>query len=105
LLPPLEPADEVVLLARALWREGYDDHLAGHITYRQDDDTFLTNPWFLLWDEFRPADVIRIDLEGRVVEGEWPAAPGVALHLPLHRARPDVRVAVHNHPVWATTYA
>ena len=105
LLPQLEPADEVVLLARALWREGYDDHLAGHITYRQDDDTFLTNPWFLLWDEFRPADVIRIDLEGRVVEGEWPAAPGVALHLALHRARPDVKVAVHNHPVWATTYA
>jgi ribulose-5-phosphate 4-epimerase/fuculose-1-phosphate aldolase len=105
LLPPLGPADEVVLLARALWREGYDDHLAGHITYRQDDGTFLTNPWYLLWDEFRPADVVRIDLDGRVVEGEWPAAPGVALHLALHRARPDVKVAVHNHPRWATTYA
>ena len=39
------------------------------------------------------------------MEGEWPAAPGVALHLALHRARPDVKVAVHNHPQWATTYA
>jgi ribulose-5-phosphate 4-epimerase/fuculose-1-phosphate aldolase len=105
LLPALTPRDEVVLLARALWREGYDDHLAGHITYRQDDGTFLTNPWFLLWDEFGPSDVVRIDLDGRVVEGDWPAAPGVMLHLALHRARPDVQVAVHNHPRWATTYA
>lgn len=105
LLPPLSARDEVVILARTLWREGYDDHLAGHITYRMDDDTFLTNPWLLLWDEFGPDDVVRIDLDGTVVEGDWPAAPGVALHLALHRARPNVRVAVHNHPRWATTFA
>jgi ribulose-5-phosphate 4-epimerase/fuculose-1-phosphate aldolase len=105
LLPPLSPAQEVVLLARTLWREGYDDHLAGHVTYRMDDDTLLTNPWFLLWNEFGPDQVVRIDLHGAVVEGEWPAAPGVKLHLALHRARPGVRVAVHNHPLYATTWA
>ena len=31
LLPDLTPAEELVILARTLWREGYDDHLAGHI--------------------------------------------------------------------------
>jgi ribulose-5-phosphate 4-epimerase/fuculose-1-phosphate aldolase len=44
LLSPLTPAQEVVLLARTLRREGYDDHLAGHITYRQPDSTLLVNP-------------------------------------------------------------
>jgi ribulose-5-phosphate 4-epimerase/fuculose-1-phosphate aldolase len=105
LLPPLSRRAEVVLLARALWREGYDDHLAGHITYRLDDGTFLTNPWFLLWNEFGPEDVIRIDIDGNVLDGKWPAAPGAKLHLALHRARADVVVAVHNHPHWATVYA
>jgi ribulose-5-phosphate 4-epimerase/fuculose-1-phosphate aldolase len=105
LLPPLTRSAEVVLLARTLWREGYDDHLAGHITYRLEDGTFLTNPWFLLWNEFGPDDVIRIDIDGNVLEGRWPAAPGVKLHLALHRARADVVVAVHNHPHWATVYA
>ncbi len=105
LLPPLSREDEVVLLARTLWREGFDDHLAGHITYGLGDGTYLTNPWFLLWNEFGPDDVIRIDLDGNVVEGDWPAAPGVKLHLALHRARPGVRVAVHNHPHWSTVYA
>jgi ribulose-5-phosphate 4-epimerase/fuculose-1-phosphate aldolase len=105
LLPPLTRRAEVVLLARTLWREGYDDHLAGHITYRLEDGTFLTNPWPLLWNEFGPEDVVRIDIDGNVVEGKWHAAPGVKLHLALHRARTDVVVAVHNHPHWSTVYA
>lgn len=105
LLPPLTAEQELVLLARTLWHEGYDDHLAGHITYRQADGTFLTNPWYLLWDEFGPQDVVRIDIDGNVLEGRWPPAPGVALHLALHRVRDDAAVAIHNHPRWATVWA
>lgn len=105
LLPPLSPRLELVLLARALWREGYDDHLAGHITVRQPDGTLLCNPWMLLWEELRPADVIRIDLEGNVVEGDWPAPLGIPLHLELHARRDDVVVAVHNHPRFGTIWA
>ena len=105
LLPDLSPREELVLLARTLWREGYDDHLAGHITMRQPDGTLLCNPWLLLWNELRPEHVIRIDLDGRVVEGDWPVPPGIPLHLALHRRRDDVAVALHNHPRWGTIWA
>jgi L-ribulose-5-phosphate 4-epimerase len=105
LLPPLSAQQELVLLARTLWREGYDDHLAGHITYRQPDGTFLCNPWYLLFDEFGPSDILRIDPEGRVLEGQWPVPPGLTLHLELHRRRHDVVVAVHSHPRFATLWA
>jgi ribulose-5-phosphate 4-epimerase/fuculose-1-phosphate aldolase len=43
-LPDISPKAEVALLARTLWREGYDDHLAGHITSKQPDGTLLCNP-------------------------------------------------------------
>ena len=105
LLPDLSPAEELVLLARTLWHEGYDDHLAGHITYRQADGTLLCNPWLVTWAELRPEQVIRIDLEGRVLEGDWPAPLGIPLHLELHRRRHDVVVAVHNHPRYGTIWA
>ena len=49
--------------------------------------------------------MIAIDLDGNTIEGDWPAAPGVKLHLALHKARTDVNVAVHNHPIWSTVYA
>jgi ribulose-5-phosphate 4-epimerase/fuculose-1-phosphate aldolase len=104
-LPPLTPAAELALLCRMLHREGYDDHLAGHITYKQDDGTFLVNPWGLTWDEVCARDVMRIDIDGNVIEGPWTVTPAITLHLELHRARHDVAVAVHNHPRWGTIYA
>ena len=105
LLPELTQREEIVLLARTLWREGYNDHLAGHITINQHDGTLLCNPWMLLWNEFRASDVIRIDLEGNVLEGDWPVPPGIPLHLQLHKMRPGVEVAMHNHPLYGTVWA
>ena len=86
--PTSIPVVEMVLLARTLWREGYDDHLAGHITYNLGDGTLLCNPWLLTWEEFGPDDVIRIDHDGNVVEGDWPAPLGIPLHLELHGPAP-----------------
>jgi L-ribulose-5-phosphate 4-epimerase len=105
LLPDLSPREELVLLARCLWREGYNDHLAGHITCNLGDGTLLCNPWLITWDELRPHQVIRIDLAGQVVEGDWPAPLGIPLHLALHAARPGVGWAVHNHPLYGTVMA
>ena len=105
LLPDLTPQQQLTILARALWREGYDDHLAGHITIRRPDGNLWCNPWYLTWEEFRPTDVIVIDLAGNVVEGDWPAPLGIPLHLALHAARDDVEVALHSHPRYGTVWA
>jgi L-ribulose-5-phosphate 4-epimerase len=105
LLPDLSPEEELVVLARALWREGYNDHLAGHITCAMGDGTLLCNPWLITWEELRPRQVIRIDLDGNVVAGDWPAPLGIPLHLALHAQRQDVRWAVHNHPLYGTVWA
>jgi L-ribulose-5-phosphate 4-epimerase len=105
LMPELTPAQEIAVLARALWVEGYDDHLAGHITVNMGDGTLLCNPWLLKWNELRASHVIRIDMQGNVVEGDWPVPLGIPLHLELHRLRPEVQVAMHNHPLYGTVWA
>ncbi|MEY2432746.1 MAG: hypothetical protein QOC92_2471 [Acidimicrobiaceae bacterium] len=96
---------ELALLARVLHREGYDDHLAGHISYRQPDGTLLVNPLELTWDELTADDVMRIDIDGNVLDGKWTVTPAIILHTELHRHRDDVVVAVHNHPRWGTIWA
>jgi L-fuculose-phosphate aldolase len=105
LLPDLTPQEELTILARTLWREGYDDHLAGHITINRGDGTLWCNPWLMTWAEFRPSDVIVIDLEGNVLEGNWPMPPGATIHLELHKARPGIGVVVHSHPRFGTVWA
>ena len=105
LLPELTPRQSVALLCRVLSREGYNDHIAGHITVRQDDGTYLANPWELTWGEVTASDIVRLDQEGKVIEGEWNITPAINLHMDVHVARHDVGVVIHNHPRWGSVWS
>ena len=105
LIPTLSPRAQLAVLARALYREGYEEHIAGHISYKQPDGTLLVNPYHLRWNELRASHICRIDLDGKVLEGDWMVSGAITLHLELHRLRDDVNVAVHNHPRWGTIWA
>lgn len=104
-IPELTPQQEVALLARCLHAEGYDDHLAGHISYKQDDGTFLCNPFGMTWDELRGQDIMRMDGDGNEIGGQWTITPAIQLHVQIHKARPDVHVSIHNHSRWGTIWA
>lgn len=99
------PPQELALLVRMLHREGYDDYHGGHVSYLQDDGTLLVAPWELMWDEVRASDILRVDSDGRRLEGRGTPNPALALHYELHKARSDVVVAVHNHPPYATAWS
>ena len=75
LLPKLTAQQQVALLCRVLSREGYNDHIAGHITVKQEDGTYLANPWELTWGELTASDILRLDATGKVIEGEWNITP------------------------------
>ncbi len=99
------PQQELTLVARVLARAGYDDYLAGHLTYRQADDTILTNPFSIPWNRLRSSEVCRLDLDGNHLEGPYVSNPAVRLHLEWHNRRDDLMWTCHNHPRWGTIWA
>ena len=105
LLPALSEQAQVALMCRMLFREGWNEHIAGHITYRLDNGAMLTNPWELAWDEVTASDILTLDESGRIIEGEWNVTPAVGLHVQLHQLRPDVKVIIHNHARWSGLWA
>ena len=105
LVPKLTPRQQVALTCRMLQREGYNDHIAGHITLRLPDGTFLANPWELTWSEITASDILQLDAQGRVIDGDWNITPAINLHLEIHARRPDVDVIIHNHPRWGSVWA
>lgn len=100
----LTPAQELAIALRHLDDAGFCENLTGHITIEHGDG-FLVNPWGLWWSEVRASDLLTIDTEGRVTSGELDVTPAVHIHTELHRRRPDARVVVHNHPVYASVLA
>jgi ribulose-5-phosphate 4-epimerase/fuculose-1-phosphate aldolase len=100
-----EARAELALLARILARQNFGSGIGGHLTYRLPDGTLLANRFGLTWAELRAGDIVRIDLEGHLLDGPGPVPQAIQLHLALHAARTDVVVAVHSHPDWATVWA
>lgn len=105
LLPEMSEKAQVALMCRMLFSEGWNEHIAGHITYRAKDGNILTNPWELAWDELTASDIVTLDPKGNIIEGEWNTTPAIGLHLQLHAHRPDANVVIHNHAHWSGIWA
>ena len=105
LLPELSEQAQVALMCRMLCKEGWNEHIAGHITFRLASGNILTNPWELAWDEITASDILTLDAAGAIIEGEWNTTPAIGLHLQLHQLRPEVNVVIHNHPQWSGLWA
>jgi L-fuculose-phosphate aldolase len=56
-------------------------------------------------DEVTPDTLIRVDLDGNVVEGELPRHVEFPIHAEIFRARPDITCVVHTHPIYSIAFA
>jgi ribulose-5-phosphate 4-epimerase/fuculose-1-phosphate aldolase len=90
---------------RILAHEGWCENLDGHVSWSTPDGSMWVNPWGIWWEEVRASQVIRVDADGNVVEGDWDVTGAISIHTELHRARADATVVVHNHPYYATLLA
>ena len=85
---------------RLFSRFGFDEGIAGHITARDPErlDHFWVNPYGMHFGHVRVSDLILVNDQGEVVEGEGPLnRAAFAIHSQVHAARPDVVAAAHAH--------
>jgi len=57
------------------------------------------------YEEMRPEHMLVLDLDGRMVEGEFKPSSDVYSHLYIYNHRPDVGGVVHTHSRYATAFA
>ena len=61
---------------------------------------FLINAFGLLWDEISASTLVKVTLDGEIVEdptGSGINRAGYVIHSAVHRARPDVECVMHTH--------
>ncbi|CAH2779301.1 MAG: Ribulose-5-phosphate 4-epimerase and related epimerases and aldolases [uncultured Paraburkholderia sp.] len=80
---------------------GWDDLIYTHISASVPDEPghFLINPFGLAFDEVSASNLVKIDIEGNIVDESEHAvnATGFALHAALHAARNDAFCVMHLH--------
>jgi len=57
------------------------------------------------YEEMRPEHMVVVDLDGKIVEGNFKPSSDVYTHLYIYKHRPDVGGVVHTHSVYATAFA
>lgn len=86
-------------------RFGWDDTLYTHFSARlpggkKGQQRFLLNPFGLMFSEVRASDLIVVDLDGQVVQGDAALNPaGFTIHSAVHTARDDAHCVIHTHTV------
>jgi len=77
----------------------------GHFSARLPGDRMLINSGKSVRSAMTTDDIVAIDMDGKLVEGD--AAPPMEFHIhaQIYRRRPDVNAVVHTHPYWSTLFS
>ena len=87
---------------------GFDEGASGHVTARDPEfpNTFWVNPFGMHFSQIKVSDLIRVDAEGHVIDGNRPVnVSAFAIHSQVHQARPDVVAAAHAHSMHGRAWA
>ncbi|XP_022237807.1 protein hu-li tai shao-like isoform X2 [Limulus polyphemus] len=82
---------------------GWSDSIYNHITARvsQDQEHFLLNPFGLQYHEVTASSLLKVDMQGNVIDQGSSSfnfnRAGFMLHSAIHAARPDIRAIIHIH--------
>lgn len=80
---------------------GWDDMVFTHISLRipGPEHHFLINPYGFLFDEITASSLVKVDLDGNVVEPtpHFINPAGFTIHSAIHAAREDAQCVIHLH--------
>ncbi|XP_071043726.1 protein hu-li tai shao isoform X12 [Parasteatoda tepidariorum] len=94
---------KLAALYRLIHLYGWSQSIYNHITVRvsQDLEHFLLNPFGLQYPEVTASSLLKVDMQGNVIDPGSTAfsfnRAGYVLHSAVHSARPDVRCVIHVH--------
>ena len=79
------------------WTDLIYTHFSARVPGTED---FLINPYGLMFDEITASTLVKIDLEGKVLDDPLDMGvneAGFVIHSCVHKARPEVNCVIHTH--------
>src|ERR1700748_694365 len=97
--------EDLVTCTRLLVFAGVLDY-SGHLSARiPGTDHVLIQPRDTSRAALASEDLLVVDLEGRVIEGDVPPPAETAIHTGVYRPRPDSGMVCHGHPTLSTSFS
>lgn len=98
--------NDVCRANKELVKNGLVKWTSGNVSARDSETGYIViKPSGVLFDDLKPEDMIVVNLNGDVVEGELKPSVDTISHLVVYRNRSDVNSIVHTHSPYATSFA
>jgi len=98
--------EELVQLHLELSRNNLVAWTSGNISARDTDSNLVViKPSGVRYAYLTPENMVVVDLEGNIVDGNFKASSDTSAHCYIYRNMPDVNGVVHTHSRYATAFA
>jgi L-fuculose-phosphate aldolase len=93
---------QMIRVCRQLAARGLVAATDGNVSCRAGEDLLLITPGGKSKGDLEPRDLLVVDFEGGVREGEGKPSSEIRMHALVYRRRPDANAVVHAHPPMLT---
>ena len=98
--------EELVQLHLELPKNNLVVWTGGNVSARDAETGFVViKASGIRYEELRPEHMIVVDLEGKIIEGNFKPSSDTASHLYIYKYRADVGGVAHTHSAYATAFA
>ncbi len=97
---------EIVEYGKKLITDRLTTGTSGNISiYDPEKKLMLISPSGIAYFDTKPEDIVVMDLDGNIVEGDKKPSSEHGLHAAMYKAKPNARAAVHTHSMYCTVLA
>ncbi len=97
-----EKRDEILRVLKILYEKDYIQGNVGNISVKVEEGYYLITPRGKRKAELNPEDILLVDRNGGVIEGELQPSIELKTHLAWYSVRPDISAIIHAHPPYTT---
>ena len=101
---PFEIKKEICEVGHKLWIKGFVAANDGNISVKINDNEFYCTPTGVSKGSLTPDMIIKVDKDGKKLEGKLNPSSEIKMHMRVYQERPDVNAVVHAHPPVATAF-
>ncbi|MHB8511809.1 MAG: class II aldolase/adducin family protein [Actinomycetota bacterium] len=96
--------EQVRLTALAMFEKGFTEGTSGNVSMRVSEGALIT-PSSIPYPQITVEDILLLDLEGNVLEGEKPPSVERQVHLEIYKRRSNAGAVIHSHPIISAAFS
>ncbi|MCS7164415.1 MAG: class II aldolase/adducin family protein [Thermodesulfovibrio sp.] len=96
---------EIVKFAKKIYQRGLVTASSGNLSIKTKDNTILITPSSKSYDNLKFSDIIEINFDGKIIEGNKKPSSEYRLHIEIYKNREEINAVIHTHSTFTCIMA